>query len=95
MTAPQPERSQRQKPTKPHPSFPLTPHNNGQWCKKIRGRIHFFGVWADPNTALQNYLRQAPDLHAGREARASTLSAKGVTVKQVVKYSARRRLDSQ
>ena len=34
----------RPKPRKPSPSFPLTPHNNGQWCKKIRGKIHFFGT---------------------------------------------------
>jgi len=33
---------------------------------------------------LQNYLGQAPDLHASREARPPTLSADGVTVKQVV-----------
>jgi len=35
---------------------------------------------------LQTYLRQAPDLHAGREARPPTLSADGVTVKQVVNH---------
>ncbi|MFA5864727.1 MAG: hypothetical protein WC975_08565 [Phycisphaerae bacterium] len=43
------------KPIKPYPTFPLTTHPNGQWCKKIRGKIHFFGVWADP---------EAADLHA-------------------------------
>lgn len=32
----------KQKPSKPYPSFPLTAHLNGQWCKKIRGRVHFF-----------------------------------------------------
>ena len=56
----------RHKPVKPNPSFPLTPHNNGQWCKKIRGKVHFFGVWGDQQAALDNYLRQAADLHAGR-----------------------------
>jgi hypothetical protein len=35
----------RRKPSKPYPTFPLTAHNNGQWCKKIRGQIHFFGIW--------------------------------------------------
>jgi len=56
----------RQKPKKPHPSFPLTAHANGQWCKRIRGRVHFFGVWADPEAALKEYKCQAADLHAGR-----------------------------
>ncbi len=54
------------KPAKPYPGFPLTAHPNGQWCKKIRGRVHFFGVWADPMAALGHYNRQAADLHAGR-----------------------------
>ena len=31
----------RRKPSKPYPSFPLAPHNNGQWCKKVRGKIYF------------------------------------------------------
>ena len=31
------------KPKKSYPSFPLTAHNNGQWCKKIRGKIHLLG----------------------------------------------------
>lgn len=57
----------RRKPSKPFPSFPLTAHPNGQWCKKILGKLHFFGVWADPDAAHQNYLRIAEDLHAGRD----------------------------
>jgi hypothetical protein len=28
-------------------TFPLTPHPTGRWCKKIRGKIHFFGKLAD------------------------------------------------
>lgn len=73
----------KSKPHKPYPSFPLTAHANGQWCKKIRGKIHFFGVWADPNAALQRYLAQAGDLHAGRMPRQLTVSPGSVTVKDV------------
>ena len=79
-------RPTRHKPSKPHPSFPLTAHNNGQWCKKIRGKVHFFGVWEDHAAALQRYLRVAPDLHSGRQPRACTLSEEGVTVKQICNH---------
>jgi integrase len=71
----------RTKPGKPYPSFPLTAHPNGQWCKKIRGKVHFFGVWADPDAALASYLRVAADLHAGREP--MSVSSGGLTVKEM------------
>jgi integrase len=74
-------RRRKKKPAKPNPSFPLTPHNNGQWCKKIRGKIYFFGVWEDPQAALENYLRVAADLHAGREPSAVNLHPGSPTVK--------------
>ena len=71
------------KPSKPSKSFPLTAHNNGQWCKKIRGKIHFFGIWENSRAALDNYLRAAADLHAGRQPRQSSLSGNEITVKDV------------
>jgi len=42
-----------EKPTKPHPDFPLFAYNNGQWCKKIRGKQRYFGAWVDPDAAVQ------------------------------------------
>ena len=88
MFMPRPPTTQRRKPAKPYPSFPRTPHNNGQWCKKIRGKVHFFGVWEAPDAALQNYLRVAEDLHTGRQPRSATLPEDGVTVKQVCNHDA-------
>ncbi len=66
--------SKRSKPKKPYPSFALTAHANGQWCKKIRGKVHFFGVWAEPDAALDRYHAVAADLHAGREPTLSVAS---------------------
>jgi integrase len=68
------------KPAKPYPEFPLTAHPAGYWCKKIRGKIHYFGPWSDPDGALAKYLEQKDDLHAGRKPREST---EGLTVKDL------------
>lgn len=57
----------RKKRDKPYPGFPLFLHATGQWAKKIRGRMRYFGV--DPEAALQNYLAKRDDLQAGREPR--------------------------
>jgi integrase len=59
----------RRKPAKPYPDYPLTPHPAGYWCKKIRGRVHYFGPWGDPDGALTKYLAEKDALHAGREPR--------------------------
>jgi integrase len=57
------------KPGKPCPEFPLTAHPAGYWCKKIRGKIHYFGPWDDPDGALAKYLDQRDALLAGRTPR--------------------------
>jgi integrase len=65
------------KPAKPHADFPLFPHATRRWAKKVRGRLHYFGPWEDPNGALGKWLEQKDDLLAGRTPR---VSGAGVTV---------------
>jgi integrase len=73
------------RPKKPYPDFPLTPHPSGAWQKKIRGKIHYFGKWARRvngvlirvegdgwEEALDAYKAVADDLHAGRTPRVKT-----------------------
>lgn len=55
----------RVKPPKPRPDFPLFPHATRRWAKKIRGRLHYFGPWENPQEALENYLKVKDYLHDG------------------------------
>jgi integrase len=60
--------------------FPLTLHPTGQYCKKIRGKIYYFGT--DKKEALRNYLDQATFLH-GQEISLQESADGNMTLKQL------------
>ncbi len=68
MTSNLPSRRRGNKPRKPHPEFSLTAHPNGQWSKKIRGKVYYFGSRADPAAALERYLDAGGSLSACNSA---------------------------
>jgi hypothetical protein len=55
-----------EKPAKPTPDFPLFAHATKRRAKKIRGKLHYFGPWDDPDGALALYDKQKDWLHAGQ-----------------------------
>jgi integrase len=60
------------RPKKPRTDFPLFPHANGYWAKKVRQKLHYFGKWADDpkgEAAGLLWAEQKDDLFAGRVPR--------------------------
>ena len=73
------------KPSKPYKDFPLYAHANGQWAKKINGRLHYFGKWeAGWEAALKTYSQQRDALYAG--ANPETFYASGCTISDLCNH---------
>lgn len=71
------------KPAKPRKDFPLFPHGNGYWAKKVRGKIKYFGkVSDDPKGVKAEALwnEQKDDLLAGRKPRKT---GDGLTIREL------------
>lgn len=62
--------------------FPLFKHQTGQWAKKVRGKLRYFGSWKkDPSgkEAIERWLQQKDRLIAGKDPEPS-----GATVDELV-----------
>jgi integrase len=75
LSLPRPPRPNRPK------NFPLFPHRCGQWAKKVRGRMLYFGPWKQTDLALARWEAWKIDLLAGRPVRA--MDGAGTTLKQL------------
>jgi len=61
--------------------FPLTLHTTGQYCKKIKGKMYYFG--SDRKEALRRYLDKATYLHGHQENVRSKPTEDHMTLKQL------------
>ena len=73
----------RKCPEKPYAGFPMYAHPSGQWAKKINKRLHYFGVWADPDAALARLNREYTYLKEGKTPPSVDVST-GCTLRQLV-----------
>jgi len=61
--------------------FPLTLHPTGQYCKKIKGKMYYFG--SNKKEALQRYLDQATYLHGCKNNLKQKPTGDNMTLKQL------------
>lgn len=76
------------KPAKPRPDFPLFPHDNGQWCKKVRQVPYYFGSWTDDpdgEVALRDWIERRDGILAGLDALRVVTAPDGWTLGQLVR----------
>ena len=60
---------------KPAGKFPLTLHRTGQWCKKVRGKLLYFGK--DEEAALNRWLDEKDELLTRLRLRPTSFRRKG------------------
>lgn len=68
------------RPRKPRQNFPLTPRGDGRWCKRVRGKLHYFRGTAEE--AESEWLRVKDDIQAGHPPRPK--DDQRITLKELV-----------
>lgn len=69
-----------ERPQKPHKDFPLFAHRNGQWAKKIKGVLRYFGSWREDPTGYVALAKYAEDLPYYLQGEPPPVDASGITV---------------
>ena len=90
-------KSRPKKPAKPHPDFPLFPHTNGKWAKKVKGKMFYFGSWADSNAALEEWSEHKEHILLHGEKKRDDGSDGSLTIKGLADHfltAKKNRLDS-
>jgi integrase len=74
------------RPKKPYPSFPLFANQNGQWCKKVKGKPYYFGSWKDDlkgEQALQDWRSREESIRAGLDNLRTQSVEEGMTLMEL------------
>lgn len=69
---------------KPYPEFPLSFHPSGQWCKRIKGKLYYFGTYDDWKKALARYELEREDLFSGKATSKTHGDPDRITVEELV-----------
>lgn len=71
--------------------FPLYRHSNGSWCKRINGRLYYFGK--DKTEALERYDQEREAIRAGRIGSSRKVVEGEITVCDLLTQFLRHKLD--
>ena len=77
------KKRKRTKPNRPRADFPLLPHATGRWVKNVKGKLHYFGHYEDPDGALRIWPNDKDDILAGN-IRRSRRDANALTLAELV-----------
>jgi hypothetical protein len=66
----------------------LFPNQNGQWCKKVKGKPYYFGRWVDDrkgDAALRDWVSRKDAILAGTDRLRVASHKAGLTLSQMIR----------